>query len=163
MELDFSQPDEGEHNLAPGDANFKVMRAKEKQSKSGNPMVVAELWVQDTFGNKGKLTEYFTITEKARWKIKQFLMAVGDFQSVKRNISAQDFIDKRGKCILELKPSESKRFPDGMIAISEYIQDPQYANLVANGTNTNVNAPAPAPATPEAPPVFTDDDIPFDL
>ncbi len=133
MLLDFSKPDENDQEckLVAGAATFKIMRAEDVISKSsGNPMVKTVMFITDHQGNTGRIREHFVLLESCQWKIKQLLLSVGDFHSIKRDITAETFVPFTGQklggnCILTTEPAQDPQSPD-RIKIKEYLQNPMY-------------------------------------
>lgn len=54
-----------------------VIKAEEKTSKSGNPMLVVSLKAMDKNGESTTVQEYLASTEKSIWKIDNFMWAIG--------------------------------------------------------------------------------------
>lgn len=137
MFLDFSKPDDDNCNLhlLPGEADFVVMRAIDKPSGNGREMIRIDVVVTDMARNKGTIKVNFIVEEILRWKIKEFLVAIGDFQSVKREIDIDMFLKKRGRCILELKKGAQKEglneWYKDKIEIKSFIAAQQYNNSPA--------------------------------
>ncbi len=130
MLLDFTKPDEDTCNLhlLPGEADFIVMRAEDKPSSSGKEMIRVAISVRDMAGNKGTIRTNFVVNEACQWKIKEFLLSVGDFQSAVREVDISMFLKKRGKCVLYLDQADpNTKFRDKM-DIEKFIPDPQYDN-----------------------------------
>ena len=159
MLFDFSQPDVWITKLHEGEANFRVVGAESKLSQAGNEMIVADVEVTDAQGVSEQLREYFVLQQSSKWKIKLFLLAVGDFASSKREITERDFINKHGQCMLKLAEPTEKNPDEKRMKISEYLADPQYAELQMKGTNANIGTPV-APKQ-ESLVELGDDDIPF--
>jgi len=159
MLFDFSQPDAWITKLHEGEAHFRIVGAESKLSQAGNEMIVADVEVTDPQGISEQLKEYFVLQESSKWKIKVFLLAVGDFASSKREITERDFVNKHGRCMLKFAPPNEKQPLEKRMKISEYLADPQYAELQMKGTNANIGT-AVAPKQ-ENLVELGDDDIPF--
>ena len=161
--FDFSTPDVWVTKLHEGIANFRVVGAESKTSQAGNEMIVADMEVTDNQGYSEQLKEYFVLQEVSKWKIKVFLLSVGDFESSKREISEQDFIDKSGKCILKVAPPNDKKPDEKRMKISEYLADPQYDELRLKGVNANIGTPVtPKQETARVNELIDlNDDVPF--
>lgn len=133
MFLDFGAPEEDNYNLhlLEGAATFVVMRAGSKPSRNGKEMIRMEVTVTDSSGQRGTIKTNFTVEEACKWKIKQFLLAVGDFQSINREINIEMFLKQRGRCTLELKKGEKKpdkidEYYSDRMEIKDFIPDPKY-------------------------------------
>lgn len=159
--FDFGAPDVWVTKLHEGDASFRVVGAESKSSQAGNEMIVADIEVTDSNGISEQLKEYFVLKESSKWKTKVFLLAVGDFESSKRMITEQDFINKSGKCILKFAPPNEKIPDEKRMKITEYLADPQYAELLMKGTNANIGTPVAPKQNTDAVTDLTDDDVPF--
>lgn len=160
--FDFSAPDVWVTKLHEGVADFRVVGAESKISQVGNEMIVADMEVTDVHGIIEQLKEYFVLKESSKWKTKVFLLSVGDFNSSKRQISEQDFINKKGKCILKLSIPQDSASLEKRMRISEYLPDPQYSELLEKGTNANIGGKHTQAAALSEPEVeLSDDDIPF--
>lgn len=159
--FDFSTEDVWVTKLHEGEASFRVVGAESKISQAGNEMIVADMEVSDSSGFSEQLREYFVLKESGKWKTKVFLLAVGDFESSKRMITEQDFINKSGKCVLKFAPPNDQKPTEKRMIIGEYLPDPQYDELLMKGTNANLGTPVVK--TPQSKPLveLTDDDIPF--
>lgn len=87
---------EGVHPiLEPGEYTFRVVNATQKQSKAGNPMIEVEArHVQDDGSEGRKIYDNLVFTEKALWKVDQFLAAVGKHPGEGKEITldAEDMI-----------------------------------------------------------------------
>lgn len=159
--FDFNAPDVYITKLHEGAASFRVIGAESKDSQAGNEMIVAEMEIVDEHGITEQIREYFVLKESSKWKTKVFLLSVGDFESSKRMITEQDFVNKSGKCMLKFSTTPTNNPDEKRMKISEYLPDPQYDELRTKGTNANIGAPV-AVKTPENPTVeFDDKDIPF--
>lgn len=55
-----------------GEFECKVVKVRKDKSKNGNPMIIVTLKNED----KGIIRDYFVITDKSKWKYKQFLVKV---------------------------------------------------------------------------------------
>lgn len=61
--------------LAEGPGNFQIIKATEKISKAGQPMIELVLKCWDKNGLEGQIYDY--LTGQASWKIKQLLESIG--------------------------------------------------------------------------------------
>lgn len=92
--------------LDPGDYRFKVVNATEKKAqKSGNPMIELESRVLNPDGTEGrKVYDNLVFTEKALWKVDQFLAAIGAHPGAGKSVQldAEDLIGRefRAKVII---------------------------------------------------------------
>ena len=159
--FDFSAPDIWVTKLQEGEASFRVVAAESKISQAGNEMIVVDMEVTDSHGTSEQLKEYFVLAASSKWKIKVFLLAVGDFQSSKREISEKDFENKEGKCTLKLIVPKDPSTGEKRMKISEYLADPQYDELLMKGTNANIGTPVAPKQNTDAVPDLIDDDLPF--
>lgn len=84
--------------LEPGDHRFKIVNATEKTARnSGNPMIEVESRVINPDGSEGrKIYDNLVFTEKALWKIDQFLAAIGAHpgKGKKITLDAEDLIGR---------------------------------------------------------------------
>ncbi len=128
--FDFSQPDEDNSNLhlTPGVVNFRIVKVDDKPSAAGNPMITVWLLITDSKGEKATIKDRFVLIEKCKWRTKEFLLSVGDFQrTASRLIDGDTFLAREGKCIILLEVATDDKYSDKMV-IDKYIEDPMYAN-----------------------------------
>jgi len=161
--FDFDAPDVWVTKLHEGGADFRVVGAESKTSQAGNEMIVADMEVTDSHGISEQLKEYFVLKESSKWKIKVFLLSVGDFESSKREISEQDFINQSGKCTLKFATPKDAASSEKRMKIDEYIADPQYEELRMKGVNANIGTPVASKQETMPVDELTDlnDDVPF--
>lgn len=105
--------------LIPGMADFEILDAKEKTSKSGNPMIEVILRVWDSEGTQGQLKDF--LPSNVQWKIKSILQAInkGDLYQT-GNVTSLDLVMGCGKCMLGMEKSRDPQFPD-QIRVKEYL------------------------------------------
>jgi len=87
--------------LEPGEYDFEVVDAKERISQSGNEMIELKLRLQ----GEVHVFDNLVFTEKALWKIDQFLKAVGAHPGEDKDITveADDCLGHRGRCQLKIE------------------------------------------------------------
>lgn len=85
--------------LPAGEYPFEVVNAKEARSKNGNDMIELKLDI-----NGSKIYDNLVFTDKAFWKIDQFLKAVGAHPGEGKDITveADDLIGHKGTCKLRV-------------------------------------------------------------
>lgn len=149
------------YDLAPGYYVAEVRDAIEKKAKSGNPMIELHLSVRGENGIVG-VRDYLVFSDKAIWKIEQFLYAIGKDLKPGDNISV-DENDLIGRLLtvettLENGDKQGVQFPK----IERFMRD---ADAPFRGPKPVSNVPQNARTAPAkgrmAEPDMEDDDIPF--
>lgn len=79
IKLDFSNITGGDFEPIPaGDYTLEIEEVKEQVSKAGNQMLNITFSVIDEGEYKGKkIFEYYVLTEKALWRLKELFIALG--------------------------------------------------------------------------------------
>ena len=85
--------------LPAGTYSYVVEDAVEKMSRAGNEMIELRLKVGDDDAGYGKCWEYLVFSERAAWKIDQFLASVGRPTSPGDNVEIEtdDLIGLEGQ------------------------------------------------------------------
>lgn len=83
--------------LDPGEYSFEVLDAVEKRSKNGNDMIELKIKVNDT---TTVVYDNLVFTERAGWKIDQFLKSVGAHPGEGRvlEVEADNCLGQKGTC-----------------------------------------------------------------
>ena len=111
----------GVSRLEPGLADFEVVNASEKVSKTGNAMIELQLRVWDNKGKEGSIYDYLVSTDKAMWKIYLFCKSINAKEEYEKGNITPDFtIGKTGHCVLKLEKSKDEQYKD-RIKINEYL------------------------------------------
>lgn len=89
--------------LPAGDYQFEVVNAEEKRSKAGNDMIELTLSIEGS-----KVYDNLVFTEKAFWKVDQFLKSVGAHPGEGKSIDveADDCVGQRGTVTLRVGKSD---------------------------------------------------------
>lgn len=99
--------------LDPGDYRFRVVNATEKTAReSGNPMIEIEARVLNPDGSEGrKIYDNLVFTEKALWKIDQFMAAIGAHPGEGKtiNIDAEDLIGREFRATVGIEKDRKDR------------------------------------------------------
>lgn len=130
------------HLLTPGKADFEVLKATEKTSKSGNDMIELHIKLWDCEGKQTNVFDYLLSDTKFAWKIQSFCDAIGrpewyapDFELTPDNLKGQS-----GKCKIDIE--KNQEYGD-KVKIKNYL-------MPANPSSAKMESPE-----------FVDDDIPF--
>ena len=138
-----------EENLAPdGEYYFKVARAQDEVSKSGNEMIHLGVAIYQGEKERWRVDDY--LLEKLAWKLRSFCAATGLLARYESGqLAAADCLGVGGKCVLGVKEAEGD-FPAKNV-IKKYV--------VKKGVEAKAAA---KPATqPEPAATSETDDIPF--
>lgn len=94
--------------LASGQASFTVSGFEPTQSKENKtPMIKLTLDCVDHKGTKGKVFDHLVCTEKASWRIADFLDAIGKGELYATgNINSEQVMGAQGHCSLLTEKSE---------------------------------------------------------
>lgn len=93
--------------IPPGEYPAEIIKAEEKSSKAGNPMLVVELNVFDpTTGRSRKITDYIVCggEHSQDWKLKQLAESTG--VGVSGDIVAGELIGLSCKVKVRIKPAK---------------------------------------------------------
>jgi len=114
--------------LKAGNADFEVLKAAEKISNAGNPMIELNIKVWDEDGKSGQIFDYLVST--AQWKIRNFAEAIGNLELYESgDFPAEALLGKSGRCVLKLEKSE--QYGD-QIKIKDYLPPAQKSALRAD-------------------------------
>jgi hypothetical protein len=146
------------NNLLPkGEYKAMVQSAEEKQSSSGNPMIVLKLEIYDDEGNKRIITDRLILIESMMWKLYDFCESAGIMDRYDAgDVSAYNCMDKSVHCKVVQKEAEGD-FP-AKNEIKSY--------FLPKSSTSHVPAAAPVKrAAPKNSPVSSktgdDVDVPF--
>ena len=97
-------PKEPEYKiLEPGDYDFVVNDAVEKNSKSGNPMIELKLMV-GTHPNEKGVFDYLVFDGKSEWKLDTFLYSIQRHPGVgvEMEIDPLNFVGEKGRAKIKM-------------------------------------------------------------
>ena len=121
--------------LEKGTYKFVINKAKEEQSKNGNPMMHLELSVDD----KGVLVHDYLLTENPafEFKLRHACYSVGlGIQYESGEITESMLEGKKGFCMINIQKDKTGQYPDKNI-ISDYVTgESAAADAVASGAQT---------------------------
>ncbi len=111
MKYAYVSPDELEKQqnlLTPGEADFEVLKATEKQSKSGNDMIELNIKVFDKDGKQTNVFDYLLSSEKFAWKIHQFCDAINkpEWYAENAELTAEKLVGQAGKCKIVIEKND---------------------------------------------------------
>ena len=95
--------------LKPGVYDFCVQAAEDKESNSGNEMIVVDLAIEDADGVVSVVRDYLVATDSMAYKIRHFAEAtglVGLYQ--KGNMPASALKDATGRCKIGVEPAKGE-------------------------------------------------------
>lgn len=154
------EPQEREFSVFPkGEYDFTTIEINEFEvSKAGNDMLPLKLEFVDENGNKSNVFENLVFTEKAIFKINQYLASLGVPTGTRINWHDHDFYSylksKKGRAVLGVETYTDK---SGKTREKNVVE-----RFVYDGTSKRDSAPPAHKATPAAPaPADDEDDIPF--
>lgn len=106
----------------PGIYEYEVIKAEEKISKKGNPMLHIVIRVFDTIGRSQLINDYLiTGIESARWKIYDFCHSCGLGEIYQAGeISSEMCRGKSGKVKIKIDKDTSGQYPDKNV-VADYI------------------------------------------
>ncbi len=153
-------------NLKPGRYAFEVIESSETMSQAGNEMIKLNLKIG---GKPNRVWDNLVFTEKAFWKVTQFLEAIGenleDGDDVE--VTADGVLGRVGIVDLTIEPGTGAASDREFNRAGRYIAPSQWAaagrSAIENASEWAVDAIVPAaPAAPEAPAADEDDaNMPF--
>lgn len=160
-----ADPEEIEFLVLPdGEYTFDILEINEFQtSRAGNEMLPMKLQFSDGGGGKSSVFENLVFTEKAIFKINQFLACIGVPKGTRINFRDPDVIKylrvKKGRAILT---SEDYTAKSGRVVSKNVV-----ASFVYDGSSKR--EAAPQKVSPAGPPAHrpapvaeeTEDEIPF--
>lgn len=107
--------------LVPGKAKFRVIRAEEKISKSGNQMVELKHLVTDVNQTEGEIYDYLVATPNAAFKIRHFWKACGKGSQYETGQTPAELcLNQTGECMIKLEKSRDPAYPP-RIVIVDYV------------------------------------------
>jgi len=138
-----------EENLLPdGVYDFRVMEAKDTQSRGGNDMIALKL---EIYTDAGSRTVFDYLLEKMAFKLRHFCAAVGQMEAYESGtMRAENLVDLCGQCRLMQQPAKDS-YP-AKNAVRDYI-----VPKAKGGEHASEPATESAPASPDG----GKDDIPF--
>lgn len=157
-----SEPKSGAFFVEPGTYGIEIIKAVEKTSQNGNPMIALTCEIKLAGGAVGPTVwDNLVFTPKAAWKIDQVLASIGRaiVPGEDCNVEADDLVGMEGVAIIGEEPgaqNPSQKFN----CIERWIYGEEKSEFQrtqrANAAHQRATNPAPkAPAKQE------DDDIPF--
>lgn len=121
MKFKTSNPQAGDRFLVPdGLYCVEAIDAKEKTSKTGNPMIELKLEVKLEGGGSGpKFFDWLVLSESTAWKMDQFLAAAGKHpgEGVEVDVDADDLIG----LLLTARLRQRKRDKGTTMEVDAYI------------------------------------------
>ena len=95
-----------EENLAPeGEYYFKVSRAQDEVSKSGNEMIHLGVAIYQGERERWRVDDY--LLEKLAWKLRSFCAATGLLARYESGqLAAADCLGVGGKCVLRIEEAD---------------------------------------------------------
>lgn len=136
-------------NLLPeGNYQGTIDNAEEKQSSSGNPMIVLRVGVYDSEGNKRIITDRLILIESMQWKLYDFCESADLMDCYDAGeLSAASCIDRTVHCKVVRKKAEGE-YPEKNEIKTYYLPkggNPKPAPVKAAAPkNSRVSAPAGA-------------------
>ena len=107
--------------LEKGIYDFQIVSAEDKESKSGNEMIVLKVNVFDDEGRSTLIFDY--LLETVAYKIRHAAYACGLGDKYEGGqLLAEDFIDKTGKVKVGISKDKTGQYPDKN-SISDYVVD----------------------------------------
>lgn len=146
--LSDEQLEELNRPFEPGMANFEIIKAENKQSQSGNNMIVVEMRAWDKNGTERKIKDHLVLTDRAMFKLKNFCEAIGLLSSYQKGtINTYELVGKRGKAaIKEEDGTNSDGVPTKFLKVSGYIVDEAkqfISNKYSQKSNDELNDDVP--------------------
>jgi len=90
--------------LVVGAGRFQVLESDCKPSKnSGNMQIIIDFKVWDSYGNEAEIRDYFPLTASCAWKMKAFLMSIGEKYEKDGKINLDLIQGKTGSCKLKIE------------------------------------------------------------
>lgn len=88
--------------LMAGRGSFKIINVSEGQAKSsGNHQIKIEFQIWDSYGNEGTAADYFPLIESCAWKIKSFMISIGEKYEKGCKLDLDLISGKTGSCNLK--------------------------------------------------------------
>jgi len=88
--------------LEQGTCSFVIKKAKETQSKSGNPQIEVELEVTDINNKIASVIDYIFYSDAAKWKLVSFCKALDmEDKLLEGMLEVRDIINKKGQVIIK--------------------------------------------------------------
>lgn len=155
-----NEPKAGAFFVPPGTYGVEIVKAVEKTSQNGNPMI--SLTCEISLGN-GKVGptvwDNLVFTSKAAWKIDQVLASIGRaiVPGEDVNVEADDLIGMEGVAVIGEEPG-AKNPSDKFNCIERWVFGDEKAEWIRAN---RAKALQDKQAAPKAQPAKEDDDIPF--
>lgn len=111
--------------IDPGVYDFEVVKAEQKTSKSGNPMIEMVLKILDANGRERQITDYLVSMKSMMFKIKHFSDSVGlQDKYAQGTFSERDCVGRSGK--VEIAIQKGQPNPNGGMyadkaAVKDYV------------------------------------------
>lgn len=153
------EPEERDFSVFPkGEYPFSILEINEfAVSKAGNDKLPLKLQFKDEAGNTSNVFEDLVFTEKALFKINQFLASVGVPKGTRINWRDDEFRKylkiKTGRAILGIETYTDKSNKEREKNVVE--------RFVYDGTSKRDDAPPAHKAAADPAPEMEDNDIPF--
>ena len=157
-----SEPSTPIETLAPGRYGFEVIAADEVVAKSGNEMIKLNLKIA---AKPNRVWDNLVFTEKAFWKIDQFLVGTGSNldEGAEVEVTADGCLGLTGIVELGVEPGMGANSDREFNCVVKYIHPDSYTvadrDTMEAVSSWAVDAIAPAPAAPAAP--VAEEDMPF--
>lgn len=156
-----SEPKSGAFFVEPGTYGVEIVKAVEKVSQNGNPMIALTCEIKLPDGGSGPTVwDNLVFTPKASWKIDQVLASIGRavVPGEDCTVEADDLVGAEGVAIIGEEPG-AKNPSDKFNCIERWIygeEKSEWQRKQARPTSTRPQASGPAQAAADP-----DDDIPF--
>ena len=135
-----------------GTYDFEVMSGQDTTSKSGNDMIVIELAVFNTDGERRMIKDY--LLEAMAAKLRHACEACGLVREYETGtLEGFDFAGKTGRVKLKVQPGDGTYGPKNVVA--DYVSEPAQARAEERAEAKTAARRTPAPAGD------IDDEIPF--
>ena len=149
VKKDWGEMERKERKVLPdGSYDFEVANAELSTAASGNEMITLRLTVFDGNGGKVSVFDRLVFTDKAGWKIAQFVKAIGSPELVGGELGVTDCMGAAGQSYLKVEESDQWGTRNVVAGYDEPVGTKPIA--AAKPVKPPVKAPVP-----------TGDDIPF--
>lgn len=147
------------YTISPGTYPATVIKAEEKNSKAGNPMMVVELEVFTPEGKSKFIKDYIVTGGEYPndWRLKNLAKAVGLEEN--GEINADDLQGKSMSAKIGFKPARGD-FAESN-DVKDYYKPPTEGYELPPIGREEAHRPAPAPARPVARATDDDSSVPF--
>lgn len=111
-----------EGTLTPSVCKFKILKAEEKLSKGGNPMMVITTYLTNDQGEAGKLRDWLlTANEFSLYKLDRLFRSIGKVDLLnKKKFEDSDLVNSSGKCRIDYREDNKG---NTRLVIEEYLFD----------------------------------------